>query len=82
MVLPDARSFRFHSFDPGYIGLVLNLMLPLYRDTIRYTQESCTVPQHTAVVSVVMAVISEVRIAVTAVKESDPGLHLGVQPVS
>ena len=82
MVLPDARSFRFHSFHSGYIGLVLDLMMPMYEAIVQHTGTSCTVSQHASVMSVVKASINGIRNLVTAAKASDPQVHLGIQPAS
>ena len=82
MVLPDARSFRFHSFHPGYIGLVLDLMLPMYEDVITHTATSCIVSKHAVVMSIVRAIIAEVQNSIATVKDADSDLHLGVRPTS
>lgn len=79
MVRPEGRGTHLDAFNVGNIGLVMDLMLPLFEETFENTASSCTVPEHAAVTGVVKAIVEDIRVSVAAVKASDPSMHLGLE---
>ena len=80
MVVPDATTFRIDSFSIGDIGLVMELTFPLVKDIITSTRQSCSVPEHAAVMSVAEAIFDDISCSVRQVIAMDPMMHLGLDP--
>ena len=78
MVYPDARAFRIHSLSVESSPLVIELMLPLHSEIIANPVSSCTVPEHSTVMSIVRATTEDIREAVAVIQASDPELYLGL----
>lgn len=78
MVRTAGRGTQVDSFSVGQIGLVLDLMLPLFEEILGNTTTTCTVREHATVMSIVKAIFKDVRESVATIKASEPCLHLGV----
>ena len=77
MVRPEGRGTDLDSFNVGYIGLVLDLMLPLFEEVLENTNPSCNNRKHAVVMSIVKAIGKDIRDSVAKVKASDPDRHIG-----
>ena len=80
MVRPEGRGTQVDSFSVGNIGLVMDLMLPLYEDILENAARSCSVPDHAVVMSFVETAFRDIEEMVDAVRATDPDRHLGVPP--
>ena len=77
MVGPEGRGTHLDSFSVGHIGLVMDLMLPLYEDILENAARSCSVPDHGVVMSFVSEAFRDIKEMVDAVRATDPDMHLG-----
>ena len=75
MVRPEGRGTHIDSFSVGDIGLILDLMMPLFREILENTTGSCSKPDHTAVWGVVTEFLSEISDSIERVKSSHPEMH-------
>ena len=75
MIQPDARRFRFDPFSAENTGLVIDLMLSMYEEVIENTGSTCLTSSHTLVMSVVKAVLEDVRNSARAAIASNPELY-------
>ena len=82
MIQPEARCVRFESFSDENTGLVLDLMLPMYEEMIENTASTCITPSHALVMSVVKAVLKDIRNAVRAAIASNPERYGHFQQLS
>lgn len=82
MVRAEGRGTHVDSFNVGDIGLVLDLMLPLFEEILENTGPSCTVGRHGVVMSIIRVIFKDIRESVAAVKESNPEMHRGVDSPS
>ena len=78
MVRPEGRGTHLDSFNVGHIGLVLDLMLPLFKEVIENTAPSCTLRQHGVVMAIMGAIFMDIGQCVARIKASNPEMHLGV----
>ena len=78
MVRPEGRGTHLDSFNVGSIGLVLDLMLPLFEEVIENTSPSCNNREHAVVMSIVRSITANIRESVAEVKASNPDMHLGL----
>ena len=78
MVRPEGRGTHVDSFNVGHIGLVLDLMLPMFEEILGNTTHTCTVREHATVMSIVKAIQKDIGESVVAIKASNPCMHLGV----
>ena len=67
------------SFSVGGIGLVMDLMVPLFKEILENTTSSCAKSEHAVVMDIVREVIGNVRDSSSIVKESDPHMHHGLE---
>ena len=67
------------SFSVGNIGLVMDLMLPLFEEILDNTTSSCTKSEHAVVMDIVRDIVGNVRDSVASIKASDPGMHRGLE---
>ena len=79
MVFPDAREFSFDSFGVEGIGLVLDLMIPMFKEILRNAGSSCITPKHAVVMSVVNQIIEDISNSVAGVKASNPEVYFSAQ---
>ena len=79
MVFPYTRRFRFDSFTGETIGLVIDLMLPLFEGILENTAPSCTSPEHAVVIPIVKAIIEDVRKSVAEIRASNPQWYIGIE---
>ena len=80
MVQPEGRGTSVDSFSVGHIGLVMDLMLPLYEDILENAARSCSVPDHGVVMSFVRTVFRDIEGMVDAVRATNPDMHLAAPP--
>ena len=78
MVGPEGRGTHVDPFNVGKIGLVLDLMLPLFEEVLDNATSSCTAAEHVTVTAIVKAIFKDIRESVAEIKESNPSMHLGV----
>ena len=78
MVRAEGRGTHVDSFSVGGIGLVLDLMLPSFEEILGNTTTTCTVREHATAMAIVKAIFKDIRESVTAIKASNPSMHLGV----
>ena len=62
------------------LGLVMDLMLPLYEDILENATYSCSVPDHGVIMSFVRTALRHIKDIVEAVRATDPNMHLGAHP--
>ena len=74
MVGPEGRGTHVDPFNVGKIGLVLDLMLPLFEEVLDNATSSCIAAEHVTVT----AIFKDIRESVAEIKESNPSMHLGV----
>ncbi len=67
------------SFTVGNIGLVMDLMLPLFEEILDNTTSSCTKSEHAVVMDIVRNITGNVRDSVSSIKASDPRMHRGLE---
>ena len=67
------------SFSVGNIGLVMDLMLPLFEEILDNTTSSCTKSEHALVMDIVRDIIGNVRDSVASIKASDPRMHRSLE---
>ena len=80
MVRPEGRGTNVDSFSVGNIGLVMDLMLPLYEDILENAARSCSVPEHGVVMSLVRTAFRDIEVMVDTVRSTDPDMHLAAPP--
>ena len=73
-------SVNVDSFSVGGIGLVMDLMLPLFEEILENTTSSCAQSEHAVVMDIVREIIGNVHDSVASVKASDPSMHRGLEP--
>ena len=78
MVRPQGRGTSLDSFSVGDIGLVLNLMLPLYEEILDNSTASCSTAEHGIVMLVVKSIFEDVRQSVEVVRATDASMHGGL----
>lgn len=78
MVGPGGRSVSFDPFSVGGIGLVLDLMMPVFEELLENTAQTCTTPEHRIVRDIVRAIFKNVNDSIADIKASDPSMHLGL----
>ena len=79
MVRPEGRGTHLDSFSVGNVGLVLDLMVPLFEEVLENTIQSCNKREHALVMSIVRAITTDIRESVAKVKTSNPDMHLGLR---
>ena len=80
MVRPDGRGTHIDGFNVGGVALVLELMMPLFREILENTSSSCGTPAHGTVMDVVKAVIEDIGLSVARIKAADPRMHGSLDP--
>lgn len=78
MVGTQVRGTQIDSFTVGNIGLVLDLVLPLFKEILENTVPTCTKPEHAIVMNIVRAIIRDVNGCVARIKASYPDMHGGL----
>ena len=78
MVRPEGRGTHIDPFSVGDIGLVMDLMMPLFEEILENTAKSCGKPEHKVVMSIVKAAIADINNSVAEIKSSDPEVHGGI----
>lgn len=78
MVRPEGRGVTFDPFSVGGIGLVLDLMMPVFEELLENTAQTCTTPEHRIVRDIVRALFKNVNGSIADIKEADPSMHLGL----
>ena len=79
MAFPDARRFRLHAVDAEHVGIVVDLMTPMFDDIVSNMEASCVTPVHATMRSVVKKVVADIGDRVATVRASNPELHLGIE---
>ncbi|MYE89056.1 hypothetical protein F4X33_08695 [Candidatus Poribacteria bacterium] len=77
MVRPEGRGTHSDPFSVGNIALVMELMMPLFEEILEKTAESCSKPDHSVVMGIVKAAITDINNSVAKIKASDPEMHGG-----
>ena len=80
MVRPEGRGTYIDSFSVGDIGLVLDLMLPLFKEILENTAPSCSTPAHGVVMDIVKVIIKDISNSVARIKASNPDMHGSFDP--
>ena len=78
MVRSEGRGTHIDPFSVGNIALVMDLMMPLFEEILENTAESCGEPEHSVVMGIVKAAISDINNSIAEVKASDPEMHGGI----
>lgn len=78
MVGPGGRGVSSDPFSVGGIGLVLDLMMPVFEELLENTAQTCTTPEHRIVSDIVRAIIKIVNGSIADIKKADPSMHLGL----
>ena len=78
MVRPEGRGVTFDPFSVGGIGLVLDLMMPVFEELLVNTAQTCTTPEHRIVRDIVRALFKNENGSISDIKEADPSMHLGL----
>ena len=78
MVRPEGRGVTFDPFSVGEIGLVLDLTMPVFEETLENTAQTCTTPEHGIVRDIVRDLFKNLSDSVAEIKASDPIVHLGL----
>ena len=81
MIRPVAgRGTNIDAFNVGNIGLVLDLMMPLFKEILENTAPSCNTPAHGVVMDIVKAIIKDISNSVARIKASNPDMHGSFDP--
>ena len=75
MIRPEGRGTHIDSFSVGGLGLILDLVLPLFREILENTKASCGSPDHATVMDVVTSSIEEISKSTDVIKSSNPEMH-------
>ena len=79
MAFPDGRRFPLHAFDATHVGIVVDLMMPMFDSVVSNVEASCVTPVHATVRSVVKKIVADIGDRVATVRASNPDLHLGLE---
>ena len=78
MVRAEGRGTHIDGFNVGGIALVLELMIPLFKEILENTAPSCGTPAHGVVMDIVKALIEDIGASVAKIKASNPSMHGGL----
>ena len=75
MIRAEGRGTDIDSFSMGSLGLILDLMMPLFQEIIGNTKGSCARSDHSTVMEVVAEVISDINKSIETIRSSNPEMH-------
>ena len=78
IVVAEGIGVSVDGFTVGNIGLVMDLMVPLYEEILEIAVSYCASPEHAMAMEVVRAVIADIRESAEVVKASNPSMHRGL----
>ena len=75
MVRPEGRGVTFDPFSVGGIGLVMDLTMPVFKEILENTVQTCATPEHGIIRDIVRAIFENVNDSIADIKAADPSMH-------
>lgn len=75
MVRPEGRGTHVDPFSVGNIALVIELMMPLFKEILENTAQSCGKPEHSVMMGIIKVVIEDIKSSVEKIRVSNPEMH-------